>query len=164
MINVPLASQSGSATWQPPAHPVGGDELLLVAEDDACVRSLLCTLLAGHGYTVLQAMNGEEALEIAKRHCQAIALLLTDVVMPWMGGRELAERLSLVQPQARVLFMSGYGDEIFLRHDFRLKEVDFMQKPFTMRTLLYTVRHLLDGPEPRDQRQGSRPPLLAPQK
>jgi CheY-like chemotaxis protein len=150
MIYLPLQAKTNSqAETLTPVEPCGGEEVILVAEDEECVRLLLRNLLEGKGYTVLEGGNGEEAMEIARCYAKPISLLLTDLVMPRMGGRELAERFSAMHPEARVLFMSGYTDDLSLRESLVHGEMEFIQKPYTMNMMLGTVRRLLDQAKER---------------
>ena len=110
-------------------HDSHGHETVLVAEDEAQMRSLLRRCLASRGYQVLEASHGREALEVAARHDGPIDLLLTDVVMPHMSGKELAQRLRSLRPGLRVLFISGYSDEAIERHGGLAPDAVFLQKP-----------------------------------
>jgi PAS domain S-box-containing protein len=121
-----------------------GTETILVAEDEPGVRSLVSHTLRQHGYTVLEAAHGVEALAISERHTKAIHLLLTDVVMPQINGRELAERLVAKHPELRVLFMSGYTDDAVLRRGLCTVDKSFLHKPFTTGTLASRVRQALN--------------------
>jgi two-component system cell cycle sensor histidine kinase/response regulator CckA len=103
--------------------------------------------LTRHGYSVLEASEGEEALQIVQDYHEEIHLLLTDVVMPAMGGRELARRLLERRPYVRVLFTSGHIDDAIVRHDVIESAVAFIQKPFTPANLLRKVREVLDRRE-----------------
>jgi PAS domain S-box-containing protein len=116
---------------------------ILIAEDEGSVRAFLRQLLSQQGYTVLSAVNGEEALDLATAYSGEINLLITDVVMPGMGGRELAERLSRERPVMRLLFISGYTDDAILHHGVLDRETAFMNKPFAPASLLEKVRSLL---------------------
>ena len=107
------------------------------------MRAFLRQVLAQQGYTVLSAVNGEEALDLAMAYSGDIHLLITDVVMPGMGGRELAERLSRERPSMRLLFISGYTDDAILHHGVLDRETAFMNKPFPPASLLEKVRSLL---------------------
>jgi two-component system, cell cycle sensor histidine kinase and response regulator CckA len=97
------------------------------------------------GYVVLEARQGAEALEISHRHAGAIHLLVTDVVMPQMSGRELAQRLATLRPEMKVLYMSGYTDDAIVRHGVLASGIAFLSKPFTPDALALKVREVLDG-------------------
>ena len=125
--------------------PLGGTETILVAEDQEAVRALACRVLREHGYTVLESGHPEDALRLASEHGGRIHLLLTDVVMPGMSGRELAERLSPSHPGAAVLYISGYTDNAIVHHGVLDAGTPFLQKPFTPATLARKVREVLDG-------------------
>ena len=129
----------------PPRSIPDGSETVLIAEDEPGVLTLVCDTLRTHGYTVLEARNGKEALAISQRYQGPIHLLLTDVVMPQMNGREVSERLLLVRPDVKVLYMSGYTDDAVLRHGVVANGVDFLPKPFTPGAVARTVRKMLDG-------------------
>ena len=105
----------------------------------------VCTTLRSSGYSVLEASNGAEALALVADHAGAIDLLLTDVVMPRMSGRELKQRLIPLRPSMRVLYMSGYADEAVARHGVLDPGTAFMEKPFTPTALASKVREVLDG-------------------
>ena len=121
-----------------------GGETVLVAEDDGDVRNLVVQILRKQGYEVLEAANGGEAFMICKKHEGAIDLLVTDVVMPVMSGRELTDRLLLLHPKIKVLYMSGYTDDTVVRHGVLEEGVNFFQKPFSMEALVLKVREVLD--------------------
>jgi PAS domain S-box-containing protein len=123
-------------------------ETLLVAEDESSVRVFLRQLLSAQGYTVIEAGNGHEALAASEGYSSDIHLLITDVVMPGMGGRELAERLSRKRPNMRVLFISGYTDDAILQHGVLDGDTAFMNKPFPPASLLEKVRELLGDASP----------------
>jgi signal transduction histidine kinase len=130
-----------------PAEPVErgradrGTETVLVAEDDPAVREILLRTLSARGYTVLQARDGREALEICGRAETRVDLLITDVVMPQLGGREASKRLEQLRPGLKVLYMSGYtGDPVPVGFGRA-----FLQKPFTLEALARKVREILDG-------------------
>src|SRR4029453_10241019 len=130
----------------PPSQASGspGNETVLLVEDEAGVRNLARQALESRGYRVLEAPNGEEALRLARDHAGEIDLLLSDVVMPRMSGRELREHMALLSPSTRVIFTSGYTDDAILRHGVYRAESDFLQKPFTVQSLLKKVREVLD--------------------
>jgi PAS domain S-box-containing protein len=128
-----------------PATPVAGSETILVAEDEPGVRTLVSHTLRQQGYTVLEASHGVEALSICERHPEAIHLLVTDVVMPQINGRELADRLVAKWPELRVLYMSGYTDDAVLRRGLCDTTKNFLHKPFTTGTLANRVRQILNG-------------------
>jgi len=120
-------------------------ETVLLVEDEAAVRSLLRDILESNGYVVLEASRAEEALEASEQHGGLIQLLLTDVVMPDIGGRKLADRLKTSRPEARVLYMSGYTDIAIVQHGLLEPGVAFLQKPFTPEALSRKVREVLDA-------------------
>ena len=122
-----------------------GTELILLVEDEAQVRAILKEILEGQGYNVLAASNGEEALSISQDLESDIKLMITDVVMPQMSGRELAERVLEVRPNLPVLFMSGYTDDAIVRHGLLDEKLHFIQKPFDSATIGRKVREVLDS-------------------
>jgi PAS domain S-box-containing protein len=121
-----------------------GSETILVVEDEEGVRSLVCETLKSKGYNVLDARGPSEALTIVEHYVEPIHMLLTDVVMPQMSGKELAKRLSTVRPGAKVLYMSGYTDDAIVRHGVLEAGTFFLQKPFVPSILLRKVREVLD--------------------
>jgi PAS domain S-box-containing protein len=129
----------------PPAARAVRGETILVVEDDEAVRSIARRMLARAGYRVLTAANGGEGLLACEAHPGEIHLLLTDVVMPQMGGRVFAERLARIRPGLKVLFMSGYTDDAIVRHGVLEPGTHFLGKPFTQADLLAKVRDVLDG-------------------
>jgi CheY-like chemotaxis protein len=134
---------SGTSSDRPsPAGFFWGTETILIVEDEDIVRSLSRDVLETCGYTILEARNGVEALAICAEH--EIDLLITDIVMPQMGGRELAEKLSVAYPKMRVLFTSGYTDDAIVRNGIIEDDANFIQKPFNLDVLVRRVRELLD--------------------
>jgi len=125
--------------------PAAGTETLLVAEDEQMVRVLIRKVLEQAGYTVLLASGGAEALQLAARHAGPIQMLVTDVVMPGMNGRELARRLLELRPDTKVLYLSGYADDAVERHGVLDPGTAFMQKPFSPGALASRVREVLGG-------------------
>jgi signal transduction histidine kinase/ActR/RegA family two-component response regulator len=128
-----------------PEEAPQGTETVLVVEDDDAVRDLAVRCLMKYGYHVLPAGDGEEALETSSGHEGAIDLLLTDVVMPRMNGKELASRLRARRPQTRVLYMSGYTDEAVIHHGVLEPGTLFLQKPFNPADLARRVREVLSS-------------------
>jgi PAS domain S-box-containing protein len=122
-----------------------GSETILLAEDEEAVCSLVRGVLESRGYDVLKTKGANEALEIGERHKKHIHLLLTDVVMPQMSGRELAEHLAPLHPETKVLYMSGYTDSAVVHHGLLDPGTTFLQKPFTPDALTLKVREVLDG-------------------
>jgi CheY-like chemotaxis protein len=120
-------------------------ETILVVEDEPAVRVLTKQTLQQLGYTVLEASDGYEALRVIERHRSEIHLVLTDVIMPLMNGRELAMRLEAMRPGTKVLYMSGYTDDVVAFHGLSQPEVDFIQKPFTRSCLAEKVETLLSA-------------------
>ena len=121
-----------------------GHELILLVEDEESVRSMTRMVLQEFGYEVIEAADGEEALTLSERHEGPIPLLLTDLVMPRLSGRLLAERLALTRPATRVLYMSGYTDDMVVHQGVDSASADFVQKPFTIDDLARKVREVLD--------------------
>ena len=121
-----------------------GTETVLIVEDEQMIRKLVCRILQTQGYTVLQAENGDEALRVFEGHPSLIKLVLTDVVLPKMGGRQLYDRLIALQPGLKVLYMSGYTDDSVIRHGALEAATNFIQKPFSYTALAEAVRAVLD--------------------
>jgi two-component system cell cycle sensor histidine kinase/response regulator CckA len=124
-----------------------GSETIMVVEDDAGVRELVRLMLEANGYEVLTVEDAAEATRVCAERPDRVDLLLTDVVMPGVNGRALAERLGALAPEMRVLFMSGYSDEAVHRHGQIIATAAFLEKPFTERALARKVREVLDAPE-----------------
>ncbi|MEW6545107.1 MAG: PAS domain S-box protein [Nitrospirota bacterium] len=127
-----------------PGEPVAGSETVLLVEDEDAVRELLGEALKSAGYRVLEARHGDEALAISARHEAPIHLLLTDVVMPGMSGRELAHRLTPQRPDMKVLYMSGYTSDAIARHGVLEPGIALIQKPFTPAALTAKIREVLN--------------------
>jgi PAS domain S-box-containing protein len=130
----------------------GGRETILVVEDEEMVRSLACRGLRALGYTLLEAGNGTQALRILAERAMEIDLVVSDVVMPEMGGRELGQRLQLLEPALPILFMSGYTGEDVIRRGLLEAGSPFLQKPFSTDALARKVREMLDGVAPETGR------------
>jgi len=133
-----------STPAEPPEEPAGGTETILLAEDEAAVRMLTRHVLTARGYTVLEAARGDEAVRLAKAHGGRIDLLITDMVMPVMGGGELAEEIRALMPGIKVMLMSGYTGDALTRHGGVALDDCFLRKPFSVRALASKVRALLD--------------------
>jgi two-component system cell cycle sensor histidine kinase/response regulator CckA len=131
------------------SSPGRGTETILLVEDEEEVRALAREILEGYGYTVFEARLPAEAIVMAGRHAGPIHLLLTDMVMPQMSGRELAERLAPLRPEMKVLYMSGYTDHPSLHHVRLDTGTPFIQKPFSPDRLAGKVRAVLDAPDGR---------------
>jgi len=132
--------------YTPEGADLRGSETILLVEDAVALRVLTRELLEQNGYRVLEAQDVTDALQIADKHQGKISLLLTDVVMPQMSGRLLAERLTARRPEMKVLFMSGYTDDAILRHGILYDRTPFLEKPFTREALIGKVREVLEGP------------------
>jgi len=146
--------EEGASTSEAPAPPAGrpvGTETILLVEDDGLVREVARQTLEISGYTVLPAQDGEDAVLVAGRHPGSIHLMVTDVVMPRMSGRELVERLGPLRPEMKVLYVSGYTEDAIVQHGMVNLEMAFLQKPFALDALARKVREVLDAPgyEPR---------------
>jgi hypothetical protein len=145
-VFLPPSAESPRPT-PPDGSPVlqGGGETVLVVEDDAAVRRVTEQILVGAGYRVLAAASGLAAMDILLAEREGVQLLLTDVVMPGMNGRVLAERAQALLPGLRVLYASGYDDDLVAAHGVLPPDVAFVQKPFSTEALLTRVRAVLDG-------------------
>jgi two-component system cell cycle sensor histidine kinase/response regulator CckA len=145
-ILLPVAVEAIEPVARPAVEApiVRGGETVLVVEDESGVRRLTCEILKMGGYRVLDAANGGAALEICERAALEIDLVLTDVVMPGMGGRELAQQVVARWPEMKVLFMTGYTEDSIVRRNVAQGEIPLVQKPFTPAALLDKVRTTLD--------------------
>jgi len=139
-VGEPGASRADDAPYTP-----NGNETVLLVEDDESLRPLMRRVLETHGYAVLEARHGKDAIRVADGHGGAVDLVITDVVMPEMGGRELAERLASARPSSKILFVSGYTDDVVIRQGILDKGRPFLQKPFTPQELLTKAREVLRG-------------------
>jgi PAS domain S-box-containing protein len=128
-----------------PAGLSRGTETILLVEDEEIVRTMTKSILEECGYTVLAASNGRRALDVSASHEGSIDLLLTDIVMPQMGGRRLVEHMKAARPRTRVLYMSGYTDDAIIRHGVIEETAAFMEKPYSPETLARKVRETLDA-------------------
>lgn len=131
--------------WPEPLDMLGGSETVLVVEDEEALRGQIRLILQTGGYTVLEAADGAEALRVARQHPGDLHLLLTDLVMPRLSGRQLAERLAAERPGVVCIFMSGYADEAAARHGVLETGAPFLQKPFSPTALSRKVREILDA-------------------
>ncbi|MBX9678810.1 MAG: PAS domain S-box protein [Gemmataceae bacterium] len=138
-----LRQVADAATTTPAAR---GKERLLLVEDEEAVRVMAAFALRSQGYHVLEAVHGKEAIRVIERDGRHIDMLVTDVVMPEMGGRELAETLKKKFAQLRILFVSGYTDDAVMRHGVEHQDMHFLPKPFTPLSLTKKVREILDAP------------------
>jgi PAS domain S-box-containing protein len=136
-----------AATDRGEAGSLRGFETILLAEDSTLLRVLTCALLENNGYEVIAAENGIEAVKLAERCDRPIHLLLTDVVMPGMNGRELADRLAVKRPDMKVLYMSGYTNDAIVHHGVLDPKLSFLQKPFSQKALTHKLREVLDRAE-----------------
>jgi CheY-like chemotaxis protein len=122
-----------------------GTETVLLVEDEESLRHMTQEILQLNGYSVLDACNGSEAVKVSEQHHGLIDIMVTDVVMPLLGGRELAEKLALSRPEMRVLYMSGYTDDAIVRHGVLDGRASFLEKPFTPDAFTRKIREVLAG-------------------
>jgi DNA-binding NtrC family response regulator len=121
----------------------GQGETVLLAEDDNALREAISAFLSLHGYKVLEAGDGTQAMAIAKQHAESIRVLVTDVILPKLGGGELAREVAKISPQAAILYMSGYPDRGLVDYDPASSTVGFLQKPFALQALLQKLREMI---------------------
>ncbi len=146
-ILLPQATQAPSLPDQHAAEPAGerGAETIALVEDEKAVRDLAARILRKKGYHVLPAENGRDAVDVIARYPHRIDMLVTDVIMPEMNGRDLADRIHIMRPGVKILFMSGYSAEAIARHGVLARGAAFLEKPFSPSALLRKVRELLDA-------------------
>jgi two-component system cell cycle sensor histidine kinase/response regulator CckA len=146
-VYLPMVEQTAEvlARRTQPSASYRGTETILLVEDEDGVRALVREVLQRHGYTVLETRSGGEALIACEQHKEDIQLLLTDVVLAQMSGRELAKRIVPLRPGMKVLFVSGYTEEAILQHGVLDLGTAFLQKPFTPNALARKVREVLEG-------------------
>lgn len=145
-IHIPAVSESTIAPAPAVSHPAArGKETVLVCEDEDLVLRLASRVLTDNGYTVLEAQGGERAIEAAATHAGPIHLLVTDVIMPGLNGRQLADTLKAAHPDLRVLFISGYTSDLISTEGILDQGLEFLAKPFDSRRLLQRVREVLDN-------------------
>jgi len=152
-IYLPLVKEPADAIKPVSVAPraLGGNETVLLVEDEKGVRQVAWHYLNRSGYTVLEAQNGREALEIARQYPHRIHVLITDMVMPGIGGSELAKQMALLQPETRVVYMSGYSETALFEHNGVAPDLVLLPKPFTQESLTSAVRDAIDrGAKPKD--------------
>jgi CheY-like chemotaxis protein len=140
-VNAPVERRTSAAE----GNGKGGHETILLVEDEDSVRQVASRILRRNGYTVVEASNGVEALRECEERGAQVDLIVTDIVMPEMGGFELAERVRTMRPSARILFTSGYTEDAVLRRSFLEPGAEFLEKPFTPARLAQRAREVLDG-------------------
>jgi signal transduction histidine kinase len=144
-VYLPAAGKEAEVARSPAASPLRGNETILLVEDEVPVRMIAARILEGQGYRVLEATDGEDALSVLEHHPETIHLMMTDVVLPGIGGRELAEQVEATGRGIKILFSSGYTDDVILQHKLVARDVTLLQKPFTASTLSQKVRQVLDS-------------------
>jgi DNA-binding NtrC family response regulator len=138
-----FASETVPEETSPREEPAGGTETVLLVEDDAAILNLGRTILRRLGYTVLAANTPMMAIQLVQEHPGEIQLLITDVVMPEMNGRELVQRLSSLRPTMQCLYMSGYTADVIAHHGVLDPGIHFLQKPFSISDLALAIRKTL---------------------
>jgi CheY-like chemotaxis protein len=139
-----VADRGDTPTLALVAAPKGSGEVVLLVEDEGQIRKLTSKILQDSGYVVLEARDGRDALSVCEGHAGKIDLLLTDVAMPELGGRELSERILAMNPGIKVIFMSGHTQDVILKEGGKAG-TPFLHKPFTPTDLAYKVREVLDS-------------------
>jgi CheY-like chemotaxis protein len=147
-VYLPRVDEPAAADPPEAPAPSRGSETILLVEDETSLRAIAREILEEHGYRILEAERGDEALAVARRHAEPIHLLLTDVVMPGMNGRALAEALVAERPSLRVLYMSGYTDDVIADRGVLEPGTRLLMKPFTAAALLRRVHEALRGAGP----------------
>jgi two-component system cell cycle sensor histidine kinase/response regulator CckA len=142
-VYLPRVEEAADAADPPAAPPEPGHETILVAEDESGLRRLIVQILQSQGYEVIEAENVNEAVRLNQAHAGRVHLLLTDVVMPEMSGRQLADAIRAVNPNIKIIYMSGYTENTVVHHGVLESEIDFLPKPFTFEALLEKVRAVL---------------------
>jgi CheY-like chemotaxis protein len=147
-VYLPFCAGEPAQRTTPPrlSKPVGAGESVLLVEDDDAVRRVTSRMLQGLGFQVMTAAGPRQALDLARDHIGAIDLLLSDVVMPGLNGRELAEAMRKLRPAIKVVFVSGYTDDVALLQQLRARALFFLQKPFSADALGEMIRGALDAP------------------
>jgi CheY-like chemotaxis protein len=147
MIYLPQVDGATELAAPPVAMPKSpsGTETILLVEDEESLRKLVKGCLSSRGYNILDAGNGEEALKVAQQYDGNIPLLLTDVIMPGMSGRELADSLKQSRADVKILYMSGYTHDLVTQQGILESGSDILQKPFSINALLSRVRDVLDA-------------------
>jgi two-component system cell cycle sensor histidine kinase/response regulator CckA len=140
-VNIPMNTPLPSASPQ----PIRGTETILIVEDEENILQLIVLTLRRHGYQIIAAPVPEMALIMAASHPGTIDLLVTDIVMPGMNGKQLQEKLAVIQPRMKSLFMSGYTSEVIAQHGDLEPRLNFLQKPFTIQGFLEKVRKTLES-------------------
>lgn len=130
---------------KPEENVKGGSETILLVEDDPAVRNLVTSMLEKHGYQVLVSQNPSDVAVICEKHSGQIHLLLTDLILPGINGRDVAKHVGTLRPDTKVLFMSGYTDDALIHTQGFDKEFAFLQKPFSSGTLGTKIREVLDA-------------------
>ncbi|HEX2965874.1 MAG TPA: PAS domain S-box protein [Syntrophorhabdaceae bacterium] len=148
-IYIPTVKEIPKEETPMPAAVAGGREIILIGEDSTPVRNLMCSMLAKHGYTTIEAVDGQDVVEQFKR-ADTVDLLILDSVMPKISGRTAYNEIQRIKPDVRVIFMSGYTKDVLLDKGIEEEKFSFLQKPFSASALLQKVREVLDNmPDPR---------------